>query len=418
VSALVEAVLPSRLGLPFRWLVASSWTTNLGDGVALAAGPLLVASQTHDPLLVAMATLLQQLPTVLFGLFAGALADRLDRRSIVVVADLARALVLLVLATAIVTGEVSIGLVLGTLFLLGTAECFGNSVDGTFVPVLLEESDYGLGNSRLMGGFIVANQLVGPPIGAALFATGMLVPFATQAVLVALGVLCVLRMQLPARETVTTERPHLRRDIAEGVRWLWESPPMRTLTITIVTFNVTFGAAFAVLVLYALEQLHLGTVGYGLLTTASALGGLVGTISYTRLERRVTMANIMRVGLIIETLTHLGLAVTTEPAVALGIFFVFGAHAFIWGTTVQTVRQLVVPRDFQGRVGSVYRIGVNLGVVVGGALGGVIARAGGVTAPFWFAFVGSAILLALLWKELGHIGRTPQTVDDAVPAPA
>jgi hypothetical protein len=74
VARLVQAVLPARMGTSFRWLVGSTWIGNLGDGMGLAAGPLLIASQTQDPLLVALAGLLQRLPWLLFGLYAGALA--------------------------------------------------------------------------------------------------------------------------------------------------------------------------------------------------------------------------------------------------------------------------------------------------------------------------------------------------------
>src|SRR5215218_3977518 len=86
----LEVVAPARFGPPFRWLLASSWASNLGDGLAIAAGPLLVASQTHDPFLVAMAALLQWLPPFLFGLWAGVLADRLDRRAIMSTVNRAR----------------------------------------------------------------------------------------------------------------------------------------------------------------------------------------------------------------------------------------------------------------------------------------------------------------------------------------
>ena len=111
-------------------------------------------------------------------------------------------------------------------------------------------------------------------------------------------------------------------------------PAVRTLTLTIVTFNVTFGAAWSVLVLYATQRLGLGAVGFGLLTTVGAAGGIVGTASYDWLERHASLATIMRVGLIIETFTHLGLALTTTRWVAMAIMFVFGAHAFVWGTTL------------------------------------------------------------------------------------
>jgi predicted MFS family arabinose efflux permease len=91
--------------------------------------------------------------------------------------------------------------------------------------------------------------------------------------------------------------------------------------------------------------------------------------------------------------------------VAGAIMFVFGAEAFIWGTTSQTVRMRAVPAALQGRVGSLYMIGVYGGLLVGQALGGVIARLWGVTAPFWFAFGGSAVILALIWGELRYVAH-------------
>ncbi|MEM7275990.1 MAG: MFS transporter, partial [Actinomycetota bacterium] len=79
MPGLVEVIAPSRLGGGFRWLLSSSWATNLGDGLALAAAPLLVASVSRDPLIISAAALLQRLPWLLFGLVAGVLADRVDR---------------------------------------------------------------------------------------------------------------------------------------------------------------------------------------------------------------------------------------------------------------------------------------------------------------------------------------------------
>jgi predicted MFS family arabinose efflux permease len=400
----VEAISPVRLGAGFRWLLASSWVTNIGDGVALAAGPLLVASQTHDPLLVAMAALLQRVPWLLFGLHAGVAADRLDRRLIVVTADVLRAGVLLALALVIVTGAVNVGLVLVAVFVLGTAETLADTTTSTLLPMLVAPAELGLGNARLMVGQITANQLAGPSIGAALFALGMAWPFAVQATCMALGAALVSRLPVarPARpETHDTAR----RQIADGLRWLWHHPPVRTLTITIVVFNVTFGAAWSVLVLYATERLGLGDIGFGLVTTVGAVGGVLGSWCYGWIERRVSLADVMRVGLVIETLTHLSLALTTTPAVALLVFLVFGAHAAVWGTTASSIRQRAVPAAYQGRVGAAYMMGVHGGLVAGSAVGGVVARAWGVTAPFWFAFVGSALILGVIWRELTNIAH-------------
>jgi predicted MFS family arabinose efflux permease len=127
----------------------------------------------------------------------------------------------------------------------------------------------------------------------------------------------------------------------------------------------------------------------------------------------------MRGGLIIETLTHLVLALTRWAWLALIVFVIFGAHAFIWGTTSTSVRQRAVPAQFQGRVGSVYLTGMIGGIVIGSLLGGLVASAWGITAPFWFAFAGSAIILAAIWRSLLHIahaGEHPRESPPAAPA--
>ncbi|WP_448060472.1 MFS transporter [Cellulomonas hominis] len=412
MSRLVETVAPRRLGVPFRWLLGSSWVSNLGDGIAIAAGPLLVASLTDDARLVALAATLQWLPPLLFGLLAGALADRLDRRRIVIVVNVVRTAVLVVLAGAIAIGSESIALVLGALFALGTAEVFADNSSQTFLPMLVARDDLAVANARLQTGFITVNQLAGPPIGAALFTLGSMWPFAAQGAVVALSAVLVARITLPPHPRDPARRTHLRHDIAEGFRWVLHHPAVRTLVLTIFTFNITFGAAWSVLVLYATRRLGMGEIGYGLLTTVSAVGGLAGTAAYGWITRRVTLGNLMRIGLIVETLTHLGLALTTRPWVALVIFFVFGAHAFVWGTTSVTVRQRAVPAALQGRVGSVNTVGVFGGLVLGSGLGGVLAQHWGVTAPFWFAFAGSALFVVLIWRQLRHVAHT----DDA-PAP-
>ncbi|MGY1709953.1 MFS transporter [Geodermatophilus sp. SYSU D00758] len=291
MGGLVQAVLPARLGSPFRWLVASSWSSNLGDGIGLAAGPLLVASQTSDPLLVALAGLLQRLPWLLFGLHAGVLADRVDRRLLVVLVDGLRAAVLGVLTVVLVTGRVDVAVVLVAMALLGTAEVFADTATGTLLPMVVPRADLGVANARLMAGHLTAGELAGPAIGAALFAAGSAWPFLTQALCVALGAVLVSRMRLPAVPR-PAGRARVSRDILEGLRWTWGNPAVRTLTLTIVSFNVTYGAAWSVLVLYADQRLGLGPVGFGLLTSVGALGGVVGTASYDRLERHAGLAGL------------------------------------------------------------------------------------------------------------------------------
>ncbi|MBO3102354.1 MFS transporter [Cellulomonas fengjieae] len=407
MSRIVDTVVPRRLGTGFRWLLASSWSSNLGDGIVLAAGPLLVASRTEDAFLVALAALLQWLPPLLFGLWAGALTDRLDRKRLVIVVDSVRALVLLLLAVAVATDVASIALVLLAMFLLGTAETFADNASSTLVPMLVQRDDLALANSRIQAGFVTVNQLVGPPLGAFLFAAGQAWPFAADAVLVAAGAALVSRIALPPHRS-EVRHTHIRHEIAEGVRWVRHHAAVRTLVLTIFIFNVTFGAAWSVLVLYTHERLGLGPVGFGLITTVMAAGGLLGTVSYGWITRRVSLANLMRVGLVVETLTHLALALTTTAWVAVPVFFVFGAHAFVWGTTSVTIRQRAVPTALQGRVGSVNLVGVFGGLVIGAGIGGLLAQSYGVTAPFWFAFVGSAVFVVLVWHQLRHVAHADE----------
>jgi predicted MFS family arabinose efflux permease len=405
---LAEVAAPARLGVGFRWLMASSWTSNLGDGIALAAGPLLVASLTKDAFLVALAATLQWLPPLLFGLVAGALTDRLDRRLIVVIVDLARSVVLAVLTFAVATDYVSIAAVLAALFVLSTAEVFADNSSQTLLPMLVERQDLVLANARLQTGYITLNQLAGPPLGAVLFTVGAAWAFGGQAVLVALGAVLVSRVALPPHRRDPHRGTPLRHDIAEGFGWVVHHPAVRTLVLTIFTFNITFGAAWSVLVLYATQRLGLGELGFGLVTTVSAIGGLAGTVCYGWITDRVSLGDIMRVGLVIETLTHLALALTTSPWVAMPVFFVFGAHAFIWGTTSVTVRQRAVPMALQGRVGSVNLVGVYGGLVIGSTIGGILAQHLGLTAPFWFAFAGSAVFVVLIWGQLAHIAHADE----------
>ena len=200
----------------------------------------------------------------------------------------------------------------------------------------------------------------------------------------------------------------MRHDVVEGLRWVRHAPAVRTLILTIFIFNITYGAAWSVLVLYASDRLGLDEVGYGLITTVIALGGLAGTASYGWITRRVRLGDVMRVGLVVETLTHLALALTTTPAVAMAVFFVFGAHAFIWGTTSVTVRQRAVPSRLQGRVTSVNGLGTYGGMVAGAALGGLIAARWGVTGPFWFAFAGSAVFCVVIWGQLRHVAHADE----------
>ena len=413
MPSLGELIAPRRMGVDFRWLLASSWTSNIGDGIALAAAPLLLASMTSSPLLVASGAMLQFLPWLLFGLQAGAIADRVDRRLLVMLANGMRAVVVVALCAFLVTGIANIWTVLVCAFLIGTAEVFVDTTSSTLLPMMVKPADLGIGNARLQAGFLVANQFAGPPIGAFLFAAGRAWPFLVQALCVVLAIVLISRISRtpPPPRTDPVERRPVRRDIADGIRWLWRNPPMRTLVLTILAFNITWAAPWGVLVLYATEHLGMGPVGFGALTTASALGGIIAVVSFGWLERHVSFATLMRVCLSLEVLMHLAFALTTAGWVAMIIMFGFGLYAFVWSTISNTVRMRLVPQELQGRIASVNMVGVFAGMLLGQALGGIIAELWGLTAPWWFAFAGSALTLVLVWRQLKHIAAARPASD-------
>ncbi len=255
-------------------------------------------------------------------------------------------------------------------------------------------------------------SFAGPPLGAFLFAAGSFWPFLLEVLCVSLALILISRIArtfVPAREVVPGVR---QRPIREGLHWLRHNAPVRTLVLIILVFNITWAAPWGVLVLYATDYLDIGAVGYGALTTASALGGFLAVFGFGWLERHVSFATLMRVCLSLEVLMHLTFALTRSAVVAFVVMFGFGLYAFVWGTISTTVRQRLVPMPLQGRIASVNMVGVFGGLVIGQFLGGIIAQIWGPTGPWWFAFAGSAVTLLLVWQSISHIAATRPEVDE------
>ncbi|WP_207757714.1 MFS transporter, partial [Nonomuraea cypriaca] len=269
--------MSARLGADFCKLWTASAVSNIGDGITMAAGPLLVASLTSDPAPVAGAVFAQQLPWLLFALVSGAYVDRLDRRMLIVAVNLLRALVLGALAVSVATGVAGIPLIYLAFFLLGVGETLADTASAAILPAIVPAERLASANARLMATFTLVNQFLAKPVGAALFAVAAALPFGVDAVSFAVAAALVATIRpvpAPPREGGGAG---LRAEITAGLRWLWRHPLMRTLTVSMGLANVMFGAAFSVFVLYARQRLGLSEVGYGLLLTMFGVGGLAGT---------------------------------------------------------------------------------------------------------------------------------------------
>lgn len=403
MSSLRTFLLPPELGSDFRKIWPAAIISNLGDGAMLAAGPLLVASITREPAAVGAAAFIQQVPWLLFALFSGALVDRLDRRLLIIAADVFRAIVLGALGLAVLLDSSPLWAVYLTLFLLGTAETFADNASGALLVSAVPKKHLGKANARLFASGTVLQQLGGPPLGALLFAAGAGIPLVFDAVTFAAAAVLIARVAvrppLPDKSASTA----LWTEVREGVRWLWRHAGVRTLAASILVMNITFCAAFATWVLFARELLGLSETQFGLLVSAGAVGAVFGMPVYHLLEPRVGSLTLLRAGLVIETAVHLILALTRSPWVAGATMAVFGVHAVVWGIVSTTARQLATPEPLMGRVNSVYLLASVGGAAIGSALGGVLAQQFGLAAPFAVAFVAMVLMTAVAWRPLRHV---------------
>ena len=227
MGRLIEGLIPARLGSGFRWLLASSWATNLGDGIVVAAGPLLVASLTRDPLLISLAALLTWAPPLLFALYAGVLSDRLDRRRIVMAADGLR---VVVTARAGRHDAHRTRHGRGGLVALGCchAEVFADTTVSTLTPMLVTRRPGGTPTTRIMAGFLTVNRSPGrrsePPVAA-----GRAWPSMDEGVLVAAGVLLVSRVTLTAHGRDAAGAGGRAGATLWGFRWTLHHAAVRTV---------------------------------------------------------------------------------------------------------------------------------------------------------------------------------------------
>ncbi|MCP3803373.1 MFS transporter [Allokutzneria sp. A3M-2-11 16] len=403
------------LGKNYAKLWAANTVTNIGDGVSIAAGPLLVAAITDNPALVGGAVFCQQLPWLLFSLVSGVYVDRLDRRKLVVLVNLLRGALMGLLALFVATGTVTIPLLYAVLFLLGVGETLADNASLALLPGVVRPDQLDRANARMTAATIAGGNLAGPPLGAYLFVIAAAVPFGFDAATFVIAALLVWRVRLPApvrEESAGRSNSSVRSEIAEGVRWLWGQPVLRLLAQSILLMNLSLSGVMAIMVFFARERLGLGEIGYGLLLTASALGALLGTALIGALRRRFTPASLLHVGLLIETATHLVLALTRSPLVAGATLVVFGVHTAVWGVLIVALRQRLVPEHLRGRVNSVYFLFSIGGSALGALLGGWIAYGWGVTTPFWLACGLMAVVTVLTWRPLTRsMGTLPQTAD-------
>lgn len=390
------------LGGSFWRFWCATVLANVGDGIRLAAFPLLAASLTNDATAVAAVVAASALPWLLTGLLAGSLADRRSATLLLTAADGMRTLVLLGLIGALVTDEASIALVAAAAFVLGVGETVRDTAAQTVVPRLVPTALLERANSRMTAGEVAGNEFVGPLVGASLFAAGAALPFVANSAALALGVLLVL--SLPA--ALLTLRDPLAAVNAEmvpsgiwaGVTWLGRQRMLRALVVAGAFVALADSSWFAVFVLYTEVRLDLGAVGFGALLATGAVGGLAGAWGADRVigRRRHRPVLLWSIGV---TAVAPGLLLADQERWAAVVVVVVTSAAFgVFNVAAASLRHCLVPEQVLGRVVAAWRTGVLGAGALGALAGGAVASAQGLDAPFVLSAALGVLAVAVWWN--------------------
>jgi MFS family permease len=394
-----ETAVRPRLGASFWRLFTSSSASNLSDGIMQAALPLLAATLTRNPVAVSAMGALAFLPWLLFALPAGTLVDRVNRRTAMAVANVARAALLGVLAASVVTGHASLPLLYAVAFLLGIAETVYDSATRAMLSHVVTRGQLERGNSLLTTAESVGNIFLGAPIGAWLFAIAASLPLWVNS-----GTyVCAAFLALTVAGSFAVDRSSgssMREDMVEGLRWLGHHRLLRELMAI-----TGFGAAVhsmtqGILVLFALQNLGLDERGFGLALAVTGVGAIVGAMLSPTVTRLAGRTNAMGVAQTLSAIAILLMAFWQDPVGGPLLYAVSAGAISMFNVQIMSVRQALIPEHLFGRVQGAYRTviwgGIPVGMLVGGVLGGWL----GLPAVFVVCGLGGIVISLITWGIL------------------
>ena len=380
-----------HLGGGYRKLYAATALSNIGDGMAAIAYPWLATAITRNPLLIALVAAVQRLPWLLFTLPAGVITDRVDRRRAMVAMDFLRGLLTLVVAVAVLSKQGSLPspdevrdivgtrvglyvvLLIATL-LLGCAEVLRDNCGQTIMPALVAPEHLERANGRMWSAEAVANTFIGPPIGSLLLIVFFSLPFFIDAgsffaaaALVAL-IPGIFRAERPEQSVPSSWRTEL----AEGVKWLWHNPLLRSMAIILGLMNMANTLSGAMLVLFAQDVLHVTPLTFTLMGFGFAVGGIIGGYAAPWMSKKFGSGTCLSITLGSAAVMQLLVGLSSWwPLVA--VFFAVGTLlGSTWNVITVSLRQTIIPPHLLGRVNSVYRFFAWGMMPIGAALGGLV----------------------------------------------
>lgn len=377
---------------------------------------------TRDPVWIAALPAALRVPWVLFALPSGILADRMDRRRLIVFCDLVRSfayglagtvvLLSLPLAEPSLLGVLNFPLYGGLLslgFIIGCAEVARDNAAQTMLPGIVPSHDLERANGILGSIETVGNRMAGPAVGAFLIALFLPLPFLViaLALLPAALLTASLSGEFKAQAQITRAWRH---ELVEGFRFVLGQPLLRVLVLITGFWNFFAEMALIALVLHLRENLNAGATTYGLILAVGAVGGVLGGVAVPPLLK------VFRTGVLAQWMNlaaaPLFLLIAFAPGpvtIAIAMFF-FYLSGTVWNTISISYRQRIVPDGIMGRVNSVYRLFawgmMPLGLIASGFIVKLTEDAFGrdiaLIAPFLIAASGVSVVAALSWRPLGR----------------
>lgn len=383
------------LGANYWQLWASSAASNLADGVFWIAFPLLAIQLTDSPALIAGVSVVGRLPWLVFVLFAGALADRLDRRRTMVSVNALRVVVAAALAAGVATGVVGLPALYVAAFVLGMGETLFDTAAQSIMPNVVDRERLSQANGRLYAVELVMNQFVGPPLGGLLAGVALALAFAGSALAFGSAAIALLLLAGSFRPVAVGPRTNIVEDIRVGLRYLFAHRLLRTLALMVGVMNLASSAAFAIFVLYAVDPgpMGLDAVGFGILSTAMAVGSVAGSLLVHRAERRLGRARLLAGAVVVTAATMAVPGLTASPWLVGASFAIAGVAVMMWNVVTVSLRQRIVPDHLLGRVNASYRLLAWGSQPIGALLGGLVAEVLGLQAVFLLAGAGTACLV-------------------------
>jgi predicted MFS family arabinose efflux permease len=377
-----------------------------GTGITMVVLPVLVYKLTGSATAVAALTVLQSCPYVVFGLVAGALADRVNRKKMMVAWNGVAAMLLASIPVTAALHLLAIPQVFVVSFGIGTAYVWFDAANFGSVPALVDRTQLPAAMSLIASSGTLA-MLIGPAIGGLLL-TVMSPPYALgfDAASYVISALLLASIRRPFRKPQHTREQlaRIRSDIAEGLRYLWHQPVIRTLTLSVFCACLSWGGVFALLVVYASRALHLAhaDVRLGLLYSAGELGGLISVVAVPAVVKRRAIGQVVAAFLAANAAAIALLAIAPSYGWALVLFCAYELAYLMVASVGVTVRQMLSPDHMQARINTAGRLIASSGQPIGALLGGLLAEVLPIRLTFALLALGVAIGAGLAgWACLG-----------------